>query len=119
MAYLLVFFGGGLGSVFRFIISGCLVPFNLNVIWSTLTANLIACTIVALLVLSKFFIEHMLLQPFLIIGFCGGLSTFSTWSAENFQLLQSGKYEMFILNVVLSIGMGLLPFILLYRYRQL
>jgi fluoride exporter len=42
-----------------------------------------------------------------VIGFCGGFSTFSTFSNDNFQLIQQGSWLFLILNVLLSIGVGL------------
>jgi CrcB protein len=50
------------------------------------------------------------LNHLLIIGFCGGFSTFSTFSNENIQLIQQGNWQMSLLNIVisLSVGMGII-----------
>ena len=43
----------------------------------------------------------------LITGFCGGLTTFSTWSVEAIELLNGGRWRAAVLNVVVTITLGL------------
>jgi CrcB protein len=47
------------------------------------------------------------IYPLVVVGFCGGFSTFSTFSNDNFQLMQQGNWTFLLLNIVLSIGVGL------------
>lgn len=103
---LLVFLGGGLGSVLRFLI-GTFIQKNISSIipWHTLAANVLAAAIVG------FISGWILLKPgqyeqqriLLSVGFCGGLSTFSTFTLENFELLKSGQYVLAISYIVVSV----------------
>jgi CrcB protein len=46
------------------------------------------------------------LLPLVGVGFCGGFSTFSTFSAENVQLFEQGQWTLLALNLFLSVGAG-------------
>ena len=115
-----VFFGGGFGALVRYFISKLLSQYYQGYLpVSTLFSNLISCLVVGLFLVflseSKFLNQNMKL--FIIVGFCGGLSTFSTFSLETIELLKSGNYYWAIVNVALSI---LLCFgLLLFFYKKL
>lgn len=116
MTYLYIFVGGGLGSLARYLTSKATenwIPTNFPI--GTLLANLLACALLALLVVGfqTRQQEYAWIQPLLIVGFCGGFSTFSTFGNETFGLLQNGHTFLAILNVVISVlvGIGLIFFI--------
>lgn len=103
---LLVFLGGGLGSITRYGISEY-VRFNFKSVFpfATLCSNIVSCIILALVV--GFFSEKIELNPtlktFIIIGFCGGFSTFSTFSYETVELMRSGNIILSVANILVSV----------------
>ena len=115
-----VFFGGGFGALVRYFISKFFSQYYQGDLpLSTLFSNLISCLVVGLFLAflseSKYLNQNTKL--FIIVGFCGGLSTFSTFSLETIELLKSGNYYWAIVNVALSI---LLCFgLLLFFYKKI
>lgn len=106
---LLVFIGGGLGSSFRFIISKYLNAASL-VPYGTILVNILGSLILGL-ILGWAIRTNSLSGPvnlMLGIGFCGGFTTFSTFSFENYSLIKSGDYLSFFIYLFGSIILGLL-----------
>jgi CrcB protein len=115
MNWILVFIGGGIGSMARFGMSKAL-PYQNGFPWATFWSNLLACLVFALLMyFSTKIPKTEWIQPLLLVGFCGGFSTFSTFSHENFLLLSNGQYSIFALNVLVSILAGIAVFALVLR----
>ena len=117
--WLAVFLGGGVGSMVRYAISSLFQRIEVNGAfpWATLAANILATAFLAWLVL-RFEVhapgrEHW--RALLAIGFCGGFSTLSTFSYENFQLLREGLFGYAVLNILISVGAGILLFYLFAR----
>jgi len=104
MAFLLVFIGGGLGSLFRYGIGLAVQPLLPKFPWATLVANGLACVVLGA-VLGLQFQGNISDERRLLIatGFCGGFSTFSTFTAETWELFQSGQYGAAAVNVAGSL----------------
>jgi CrcB protein len=106
---LLIFIGGGLGSLARYGVGQLSARYSaLTFPIGTFISNTIACVLLAFLVYS--FLPknptYTWIQPLLIIGFCGGFSTFSTFSNETIQLFQQGNASIAVLNILVSLGTG-------------
>lgn len=95
MLYLLVFAGGGTGSLLRFIISKSMAAKYPLFPWGTLLANTIGTFLIGLL--SIWLIDRNLLasplREMILVGFLGGLTTFSSFSYESHTLLHAGRYS--------------------------
>lgn len=104
--------GGGIGSILRFIASR-LVARYVAAEWlfaGTLVVNMTGCFLIGLL--SGWMLAH---QPenqsfrlLLIVGFCGGYTTFSTFAFENLRLIETNQWGLFALYTFTSVLVGLL-----------
>ena len=102
-----IFIGGGLGSVMRFLVSNYTQKlWNINTFpVGTFVVNMIGCFFIG--IFSAYFLKvDNYLKFLLITGFCGGFTTFSTFSAENISLWENGNYAILILYILLSVIVG-------------
>jgi fluoride exporter len=107
MIYFWVFLGGGLGSISRLGISRMVASYSQNFPYGTLLSNLLASAILALVVYqlpNKSGQEW--LPYFLVIGFCGGFSTFSTFSHELVLLINNAQWFHAAAYLLISILFG-------------
>jgi|TARA_B100000767_G_scaffold258621_1_gene267529 CrcB protein len=105
-----VFLGGGLGSSLRYGIH--LLFKNITSLYplTTFTANLIGCLLIGILfgVLHKFNILKEELHFFFIVGFTGGLTTFSSFALENVHLFREGYIIQPLIYSLGSVILGIL-----------
>jgi CrcB protein len=118
MKWLAVFVGGGLGSMLRFALSSWLAPITGVFPWATLAANTLAAGIIAWLFSSNVKDGNELMWQLAAIGFCGGLSTFSTFSMETVQLLRSGQTSLALMYMVVSVLLSVLLFYFIAQWFQ-
>lgn len=105
MSYFLVFVGGGLGSLSRYLISRLFTSTIVEFPVATFLSNAISSAILGLL-LGYFFQKHQpdeSLRLLIAVGFCGGFSTFSTFSYETFMLMNYGNYKTAFVNIFLNL----------------
>ena len=118
-SWLAVFLGGGAGSIVRYAISLFFDRIGVKCAFpgACLSANLLATAFLAWLILR--FEVHVpgkeQWRALLAIGFCGGFSTLSTFSYENFQLIRDGLFGYAALNIIVSVAAGILLFYLFAR----
>ncbi len=115
---LLIFLGGGLGSLVRYGVSKSVIAnFQTHFPLATFLSNSISCIILALTVYyfqSKYALSNNL-KIFIVTGFCGGFSTFSTFSYETFELFKMGYAWMAVGNIFISVVSCLLVMFFLYN----
>ncbi len=91
----LVFFGGGVGSSIRYLITKYsnknLISFPIG----TSISNLVGCFIIGLLIAyyDKNIIPKKDIFLFVSIGFCGGLTTFSTFMLDVFYMIKNENIQ--------------------------
>lgn len=106
-----IFLGGGLGSVFRYslhlLINGRGPVHGFP--WSTFAVNILGSFLIGLFygLSARLNISHET-RLFLTVGFCGGFTTFSTFSNECLTLMRHGFYGTATLYIALSIVLGIL-----------
>jgi len=107
---LLVFLGGGLGSILRYLISKNLNAYYSNFYLGTFLVNIIGCLIIGILIglslKNNYISENQTLL--LTTGFCGGFTTFSTFALESNILFKESSLLQMSLYMGMSVAIGIL-----------
>ncbi len=106
----LVFLGGGLGSILRYVLAKNLNGYFQHFFLGTFLVNIVGCLLIGVIIglsfKNNFLSENQTLL--LSTGFCGGFTTFSTFALEKHALLGDGQFGYFILYTLSSITIGIL-----------
>ena len=108
MKFLLVFIGGGLGAMARYFVTTNLAGKLGNFPLGTFAANIFGSFLMGLVVgiiAGRASLENV--RIFAAVGFLGGFTTFSSFSAETLNLLQGGQIFLAAANILLSVAVGL------------
>ena len=119
---ILVFIGGGFGSVLRFFIGKYLNSTETGIPYGTFLANILGSLLIGV-ILGLAAKNSTLSQNQTILlatGFCGGFTTFSTFAYENHVFLKTGDFTSFALYTIASFVIGFLAvFIGLYLVKYI
>jgi fluoride exporter len=111
LAIVLVFIGGAAGSMWRYWWSGFVAQrFGETFPFGTLVVNLVGSILIGVF---SVLLVHVLnssmaaaLQQLLVVGICGGLTTFSSFSLQTYSLIADGRWLAALSNIVFSNGLS-------------
>ena len=112
----LVGIGSGIGGICRYLISLCMTHLQGSFPWATYVVNIVGCLLIGILwgLTSRFQNLAPAFSLLLMVGFCGGFTTFSTFSKEGLTLLQANNYTLFALYTLGSVALGIVAVALGY-----
>ena len=105
---LIVFLGGGLGSIFRYLINLLIKNQEGEFPINTFLVNMVGSFLIGILFgyLNENNYVNNNVMLFLVIGFCGGLTTFASFTYDSYELISFGKIFFLIIYNFLSILIG-------------
>jgi CrcB protein len=109
LSLLLVFVGGGLGSIVRFLFSKWIITPSTDFPTATFVTNFLACVVLGML--ANYLGEakqesEKIIAALFMTGFCGGFSTFSTLNLETFKIIQNQNYQIAFLYTFSNVILG-------------
>ena len=108
----LVFIGAGFGGVLRFVLGSMVYSYTGRYFpYGTLAINLTGCFLIGLMYITitqKFPNLSTYLSALIIVGILGGYTTFSSFSLETLRLIQDGKPLYALINIFVSVILGLI-----------
>ncbi len=120
--YLIVSFGASIGGALRYSISSYIQK-NISILfpYGTLVVNVVGSFILGIIMfyLNEKELIGNDLRLFLSVGFCGGFTTFSTFSLETLNLFRDSEFVLAFYNVALNVVLCLLGIYLAYLISKL
>lgn len=112
LVYIWVAVGGALGSVFRYMLSGLVGRFAGEAMpWGTLAVNVIGSFVIGWFAAATTSGGRMFatteFRTFVMVGLCGGFTTFSSFSLQTLALFDDGAPVRAISNIVASVSLCL------------
>jgi fluoride exporter len=120
--YLIVFFGAGIGGVLRYWGSNFIYKFLPPTFpYGTLSVNVLGSFIIGFVMyyLNSNQLISQEVRIFLTVGFCGGLTTFSTFSFETINFLKEKEFFFAGLNVLSNVFITLIALFIAYKLSKL
>jgi CrcB protein len=111
MSYLWVTVGSALGGLLRYAITRMTLNMSAGFPYGTIFINILGSFVIGyfgtLTLQSGRYAASDNLRLFVMVGLCGGFTTFSSFSLQTFDLLRSGAWVRALANVVLSVTLCL------------
>ena len=104
---LLVAAGGAIGTLGRYGLSLLAIPISRNLPWGTILINILGSFVIGLfgtltLATGKFPVSESV-RLFVMVGLCGGFTTFSAFSLQTLDLIRDGSLTRASANILLSV----------------
>jgi fluoride exporter len=102
-----VIVGGAIGTFARYVVATVALPISAMLPWGTIIINIVGCFVIGFvgtltLAHGRFpFSEN--LRLFVMVGFCGGFTTFSVFSLQTFDLMRRGAMMEAATNIGISV----------------
>lgn len=120
--YIIVFLGAGLGGILRYWGANFVYKFLPETFpFGTLAVNILGSFIIGIVM--YYLNENDLINPqtriFLTVGFCGGLTTFSTFSFETINFLKEREFLFAGLNILSNVFLTIISLFIAYKISKL
>lgn len=106
-AYIWVTIGSALGGLSRYVLTRLTLDVSARFPWGTIGINVLGCFVIGffgtLTLPGGRFSASENARLFIMVGLCGGFTTFSSFSLQTFDLLRSGAWGRALMNVALSV----------------